>query len=66
MKATDFPSKRSESVELIYQWFAYLENPNEEPSTYDAAERLASANDFDSYLHCYQVLQHRLALPDRV
>ena len=66
VKAADFPSKRSESVELIYQWFAYLENPKEEPSTYDAAERLASANDFDSYLHCYQVLQHRLALPDRV
>lgn len=66
VKATDFPSKRSESVELIYQWFSFLENPTEQTSTYEASERLASANDFDSYLHSYEVLKQRSVLPDRV
>ena len=66
VKAADFPSKRSESVELIYQWFNYLENPFEQDATYDASERLSSAHDFDNYLHCYRVLKQRLALPDRV
>lgn len=66
VKASDFPSQRSESVELIYQWFNYLENPYEQEASYDATERLASAHDFDNYLHCYQVLQQRSSLPDRV
>jgi len=66
VKASDFPSKRSDSVELIYQWFRHLENPTEYVDTFDAAEILANANDFDSYLHCYKVLTQRRALPDRV
>lgn len=66
VQSTDFPAKRSESVELIYEWFKYLENPVEPTTTYDANERLASADDFDSFLHCYRVLKQRSVLPVRV
>jgi superfamily I DNA and/or RNA helicase len=63
VKACDFPTKKSPSVELIWKWFVFIENPTIESSAYDAKERLSSADDFDSFLHAYQMLSQHAALP---
>ncbi|MEY4350948.1 MAG: hypothetical protein RL078_1011 [Bacteroidota bacterium] len=66
VKAADFPSKRSENVALIYQWFLFLEDPQLQTSSHDPNEILASARDFDTFLHGYRVLKQRQHLPNRV
>jgi hypothetical protein len=66
VKAADFPSKRSENVALIYQWFLFLEDPQLQTSSHDPHEILASARDFDTFLHGYRVLKQRQHLPNRV
>jgi len=66
VKAADFPAKRSESVDLIYRWFLFLEDPQLQTKSHDPHEILANARDFDTYLHCYRVLKQRLCLPNRV
>lgn len=63
VKASDFPAKKSPSVELIWKWFVFIENPAIHSTAHDAAEKLASADDFDSFLHAYQMLSQRAALP---
>jgi superfamily I DNA and/or RNA helicase len=66
VKAADFPAKRSESVDLIYRWFLFLEDPQLQTKSHDPHEILANARDFDTYLHCYRVLKQRLSLPNLV
>ena len=66
IRSTDFPTKRSAATNRLWEWFVFLENSLAEQTTYDANERLASAQDYPTFLNYYRVLKQREALPTRV
>lgn len=66
IRSTDFPAKRSSATNRLWEWFVFLENSRAEQTTYDANERLASAQDYPTFLNYYRVLKQRGALPTRV
>jgi hypothetical protein len=66
IRSTDFPTKRSAATNRLWEWFVFLENSLAEQTTYDANERLASAQDYPTFLNYYRVLQQRQSLPTRV
>ncbi len=66
IRASDFPAKRSSATNRLWEWFVFLENSRAEQTTYDANERLASAQDYLTFLNYYRVLKQRGALPTRV
>ncbi len=66
IRSTDFPTKRSAATNRLWEWFVFLENSLAEQTTYDANERLASAQDYPTFLNYYRVLKQRVALPTRV
>lgn len=66
IRSVDFPTKRSAATNRLWEWFVFLENSLAEQTTYDANERLASAQDYPTFLNYYRVLKQRGALPTRV
>ena len=66
IRSTDFPNKRSAATNRLWEWFVFLENSLAEQTTYDANERLSSAQDYPTFLNYYRVLKQREALPTRV
>ena len=66
IRSTDFPTKRSAATNRLWEWFVFLENSLAEQTTYDANERLASAQDYPTFLNYYRVLKQREALLARV
>jgi superfamily I DNA and/or RNA helicase len=66
IRSTDFPTKRSAATNRLWEWFVFLENSLAEQTTYDANERLASVQDYPTFLNYYRVLKQREALPTRV
>lgn len=66
IRSSDFPMKRSAATNRLWEWFVFLENTDVQQTTYDANERLASAQDYPTFLNYYRVLKQRGALPTRV
>ena len=66
IRSSDFPTKRSAATNKLWEWFVFLENSLAQQNTYDANERLASAQDYPTFLNYYRVLKQRGALPTRV
>ena len=66
IRSSDFPTKRSAATNRLWEWFVFLENTDVQQTTYDANERLASAQDYPTFLNYYRVLKQREALPTRV
>ncbi len=66
IRSVDFPAKRSAATNRLWEWFVFLENSLAEQTTYDANERLASAQDYPTFLNYYRVLKQRGTLPTRV
>lgn len=66
IRSSDFPIKRSAATNRLWEWFVFLENSQFLQTTYDANERLASAQDYPTFLNYYRVLKQREALPTRV
>jgi hypothetical protein len=66
IRSSDFPMKRSAATNRLWEWFVFLENTEVRQITYDAKERLASAQTYPTFLNYYRVLKQREALPSRV
>lgn len=66
IQATDFPSKKSTAVQLLWEWFVFLENGGQSQAIHQAEERLAAAPDYATFLNYYRVLKQRGTLPSQV
>lgn len=61
IRAADFPSKRSEASQKIWDWFVFLEQNQSEEFVANSQERLDLAPDYATYLNYYRVLKQREA-----
>lgn len=66
IQASDFPNKRSEAVERLWEWFVFLESGCKTQAIHKADERLAAAQDYAAFLNYYRVLKQRGTLPNQV
>lgn len=61
IRAADFPSKRSEASQKIWDWFVFMEQYQSEEFVANSQERLDLAPDYATYLNYYRVLKQREA-----
>lgn len=66
IQASDFPIKRSDAVERLWEWFIFLENGCKTQAIHKPEERLAAAQDYATFLNYYRVLKQRGTLPSQV
>lgn len=59
VRATDFPAKRSEATNKLWEWFLFLEKIEKAQHHFDAKKLLESAEDYATFLNYYRVLKQR-------
>ncbi len=62
IRATDFPDKRSEAAQLLWDWFVFLEKEHGSFPVENSDLLLKSATNYATYLNYYRVLKQRRAL----
>lgn len=62
IRATDFPDKRSEAAQLLWDWFVFLEKEHGSLPVEKSDLLLKSASNYATYLNYYRVLKQRRAL----